>query len=249
MKQLQLITKLKKMLQKNLWKSLLKGLQKLTLLDFPGKMAATVFTGGCNFRCPFCHNGSLVIPERFGETLPEEEFFAFLNKRRGILEGVCVSGGEPTLYPDLPEFIKKIRSLGFLVKLDTNGSRPDLLEKLIDEGLADYVAMDIKSSREGYSRAVGIEDFDTSDIEKSVEILKKCKVDFEFRITVVKELHSAEDFEQIGQWLRGDSKIFLQTFIDSGDLIGSGYSAHSEEDMKRFVEILKKYMPNAALRG
>ena len=227
---------------------ILKGLQKLTLLDFPGKMAATVFTGGCNFRCPFCHNGSLVIPERFGATLPEEEFFAFLNKRRGILEGVCVSGGEPTLYPDLPEFIKKIRSLGFLVKLDTNGSHPDLLEKLIDEGLVDYVAMDIKSSKGGYARAVGIENFDTSDIEKSVEILKKCKVDFEFRTTVVKELHSDEDFEQIGEWLRGDSKIFLQTFTDSGDLIGTGYTAYSEEEMKSLLSLLQKHMPNAALR-
>ena len=226
----------------------LKGLQKLTLLDFPGKMAATVFTGGCNFRCPFCHNGSLVIPERFGETLPEEEFFAFLNKRRGILEGVCVSGGEPTLYPDLADFIKRIRSLGFLVKLDTNGSQPSRLKGLIDEGLLDYVAMDIKSSKEGYSRAVGMENFDLSDIEKSVEILKEGKVDFEFRTTVVKQLHSEADFEEIGKWLQGDSKLFLQTFIDSGDLIGSGYSAHGEEEMKSFVEILKKYMPNATLR-
>jgi len=228
---------------------ILKGLQKLTLLDFPGKMAATVFTGGCNFRCPFCHNGSIVIPERFGETLPEEEFFAFLDKRRGILEGVCVSGGEPTLYNDLPDFIRKIRERGFLVKLDTNGSRPDMLEYLIGEGLIDYVAMDIKSSKEGYGRAIGIDNFDTADIEKSVEILKKCKVDFEFRTTVVKELHSKEDFEAIGNWLSGDYKIFLQTFIDSGDLISSGYSAHSEKDMKSFVEILKKYMPNAALRS
>lgn len=227
----------------------LKGLQKLTLLDFPGKMAATVFAGGCNFRCPFCHNGSLVIPERFGETLPEEEFFAFLNKRRGILEGVCISGGEPTLYPDLPDFTEKIRNLGFLVKLDTNGSNPEMLEGLIEKGLIDYVAMDIKSSKEGYSNAVGIENFDISKIEKSVQILKKCKVDFEFRTTVVKELHSTKDFEEIGKWLAGHEKYFLQTFIDSGDLIGSGYSAHSEEDMRSFVEILKKYMPNAALRG
>ena len=227
----------------------LKGLQKLTLLDFPGKMAATVFTGGCNFRCPFCHNGSLVIPERFGETLPEEEFFAFLNKRSTILEGVCVSGGEPTLYNDLPDFIRKIREFGFLVKLDTNGSRPDMLEHLIGERLIDYVAMDIKSSKENYGKAIGIDNFDTADIEKSVEILKEGKVDFEFRTTVVKELHSAEDFEEIGKWLCGDYKLFLQTFIDSGDLISSGYSAYGEDEMKHFVEILKKYMPNAALRG
>lgn len=227
----------------------LKGLQKLTLLDFPGKMAATVFTGGCNLRCPFCHNASLVIPEKFGATIPEEEFFAFLDKRRGILEGVCVSGGEPTLYKDLPDFLKRIKEKGFLVKLDTNGTDPEMLKSLIDEGLLDYVAMDIKSSKEGYGSAVGIDNYNTSKIEESVEILKKCKVDFEFRTTVVRELHSKEDFEAIGKWLRGDSKIFLQTFLDSGDLIGSGYSAHSKEDMESFAEILKKYMPNAALRG
>ena len=230
---------------------ILKGLQKLTLLDFPGKMAATVFAGGCNFRCPFCHNGSLVIPERFGETLPEEEFFAFLNKRRGILEGVCVSGGEPTLYPHIEEiiqFIEKIKKLGFLVKLDTNGSNPEMLEALTDKGLLDYVAMDIKSSKKRYSSAIGIDGYNTSKIEKSVDILKKCKVDFEFRTTVVNELHSEEDFEDIGKWLEGDYKLFLQTFTDSGDLIASGYSAHSEEKMKDFLSILKKYMPNAALR-
>ena len=228
---------------------ILKGLQKLTLLDFPGKMAATVFAGGCNFRCPFCHNASLVIPEKFGENLPTEEFFSFLDKRRGILEGICVSGGEPTLYPDLADFVKKIKEKGFLVKLDTNGTCPEMLESLIEKGLVDYVAMDIKSSKEGYGSAVGIDNYNTAKIEKSVEILKKCKVDFEFRTTVVRELHSKEDFEAIGKWLAGDSKIFLQTFIDSGDLIGSGYSAYGDGDMRGFVDILKKYMPNAALRN
>ena len=227
---------------------ILKGLQKLTLLDFPGKMAATVFTGGCNFRCPFCHNGSLVIPERFGKTLPEEEFFAFLSKRAGILEGVCISGGEPTLQPDLSDFIRKIRERGFLVKLDTNGSRYDVLDNLIKERLVDYVAMDIKSSKQGYARAIGVEDFDVSDIEKSVGLLKKNKVDFEFRTTVVRQLHSEDDFTEIGKWLKGDSKLFLQTFTDSGDLVGSGYSAYGEEEMNTFLSILQKYLPNAALR-
>lgn len=226
----------------------LKGLQRLTLLDFPGKMAATVFTGGCNLRCPFCHNASLVIPEKFGATIPEEEFFAFLDKRRGILEGVCVSGGEPTLYKDLPDFLKRIKEKGFLIKLDTNGTDPEMLKSLIDEGLLDYVAMDIKSSKEGYPRAVGIEGYDTSKIEKSVEILRKCKVDFEFRTTVVRELHTKEDFESMGKWLVGEDKLFLQTFTDSGDLIGSGYSAYSEEEMKELLSVLKKYMPSAALR-
>ncbi len=228
---------------------ILKGLQKLTLLDFPGKMAATVFTGGCNFRCPFCHNASLVIPEKFGETLPEEEFFSFLKKRKGILEGVAITGGEPTLHSDLPDFIRRIKEEGFLVKLDSNGTNPEMLERLINEGLLDYVAMDVKSSREGYSKAVGLENYNLEKIEKSIEILKKCKVDFEFRTTVVKGLHSKEDIENIGKWLTGDEKFFLQTFKDSGDLIDAeGYSAYSEEEMAELQKNLIKYLPSISLR-
>ena len=227
---------------------ILKGLQKLTLLDFPGRIGATVFTGGCNLRCPFCHNASLVIPEKFGETLPKEEFFSFLKKRRGMLEGVTVSGGEPTLYPDLPEFIEGIRELGYLVKLDTNGTNSDMLSSLIEKGLLDYVAMDIKSSKDGYPRAVGLEGYNLDNVEKSVKILREGKVDFEFRTTVVRELHEKEDVEEIGKWLAGDEKFFLQTFRDSGDLIGTGYSAYSEGEMQSLLEIVRKYLPKAELR-
>ena len=227
---------------------ILKGLQKLTLLDFPGKMAATVFTGGCNLRCPFCHNASLVIPEKFGESISEEEFFAFLGKRRGILEGVCVSGGEPTLHPDLPEFIAKIKALGFLVKLDTNGTCPEMLSELIAKKLIDYVAMDIKSSKEGYPRAVGLESYPIDRIKESIEILRSSGIDFEFRTTVVRQLHTERDILGIGEWLGGKDKIFLQTFTDSGDLIGTGYTAYSEEEMKSLLSLLQKHMPNAALR-
>lgn len=227
---------------------ILKGLQKLTLLDYPGEIAATVFTGGCNFRCPFCHNASLVLPEKFGATLPTEEFFAFLESRKGKLRAVCVSGGEPTMQGDLREFISRIKEMGFLVKLDTNGTRPEILYGLIEDGLLDYVAMDIKNSRERYGETVGVSDFDISPIEESINILRKGKVPFEFRTTVVRELHCIDDITSIGEWLRGDEKFFLQTFEDSGDLIGAGYSAYSEEEMKRFVKILKEYVPNAALR-
>ena len=227
----------------------LKGLQKLTLLDYPGEIAATVFTGGCNFRCPFCHNASLVLPERFGETLPTEELFAFLESRKGKLRAVCVSGGEPTMQGDLSEFIRRIKDMGFLVKLDTNGTRPDVLYGLIEDGLVDYVAMDIKNSRARYGETVGVSNFDVSPIEESINILRKGKVPFEFRTTVVRELHSEEDFADIGEWLSGDEKFFLQTFEDSGDTVGEGYSAHDPEDMKKFLEILKKKVPNAALRG
>ena len=170
---------------------MLKGLQKLTLLDYPGKMACTVFFGGCNFRCPFCHNASLVTPERLKETevLPDEAFFDFLKKRQGRLEGVCISGGEPTLCPDLHGFIGKIKELGYLVKLDTNGYRPDVLRSLIGGGLVDYVAMDIKNSRESYAKTTGIDKLDISLIEKSVDTLMMGKLPFEFRTFIIPIFH------------------------------------------------------------
>ena len=181
----------------------IKGLQKLTLLDYPERTACTVFLGGCNLRCPFCHNASLVIPEKFGESIPEDEFFAFLSSRVGKLEGVCISGGEPTLHRDLANFIKRIKDMGFLVKLDTNGTNPDMLESLISSHLVDYVAMDIKSSLDDYASAVGISDFDTSSIEKSIAILRRGDVDFEFRTTVVLGLHTEENLLKIAKWLEG----------------------------------------------
>ena len=230
---------------------LLLGLQKLTLLDFPEKIAATVFTGGCNFKCPFCHNASLVIGERVqaGEPIAEEEFFAFLKKRRGMLEGVCVSGGEPTLAPDLIPFLNNIKELGYLVKLDTNGYRPDVLRQVIDGGIVDYVAMDIKSSREGYARAVGLNKIDISKIDESAAMLMSGKVDFEFRTTLVRELHSEDDIVAIGEWLRGDERYFLQTFIDSGDLICENFSGYDKNETERLLKLLTPYIPNAQIRG
>ena len=230
---------------------LLKGLQKLTLLDYPDKMACTVFTGGCNFICPFCHNASLVIGERVreSETLPQEEFFSFLTKRKGILEGVCVSGGEPTLQSDLPEFLRKIKEMGFLVKLDSNGYRPDVLSGLIKSGLVDFVAMDIKNSRESYQKTVGLDKFDISLIEKSVDILKNSGIEFEFRTTLVKELHTAEDMVSIGKWIGDVKRYFLQTFKDSGDLISPKFSCYDESETASLLKVLKIYIPNAQIRA
>lgn len=230
---------------------LLKGLQKLTLLDYPQKMACTVFTGGCNFRCPFCHNASLVLGDRLAESasLPEEEFFKFLEKRKNILEGVCVSGGEPTLMPDIIPFLYKIKKMGFSVKLDSNGSRPDVLADAIAEGIIDYVAMDIKNSQESYGATVGLPDFDISPILESTELLMRGEVDFEFRTTLVKGLHSEEDIISIGKWLRGDEKYFLQTFIDSGDLISDGFGKIDENTTKHLLTLLRAYVPNAQIRG
>ena len=230
---------------------LLKGLQKLTLLDFPGKMACTVFSGGCNFRCPFCHNASLVIGERVSEsaTLPPEEFFAFLEKRKNILEGVCVSGGEPTLAPDVIPFLKRIKDMGYLVKLDTNGYRPDVLKSAVTAGLVDYVAMDIKNSRERYGETVGIKNFDISPILESVDFLMSTSVDFEFRTTLVRELHSEDDIRAIGAWLAGGEKYFIQSFKDSGDLIQEGFSGYDEKETEYLFNLLKAYVPNAQTRG
>lgn len=226
----------------------LKGLQKTTLLDFPTKVACTVFTGGCNFRCPFCHNGTLVSDPKQFPTIETAEFLSFLDKRQGILDGVCITGGEPLLNKDIADFMNEIKSRGFAVKLDTNGSFPEMLESLIDEGLVDYVAMDIKSSREKYHLLAGTDNYN-SQIEKSVELLMSGKVDYEFRTTVVRELHELSDFEDIGKWIAGANKYFLQLFKDSGDTLEGGFSAYSEDDMKAALEIVKKYIPAAEIRG
>ena len=229
---------------------LIKGLQKLTLLDFPEKMACTLFTFGCNFRCPFCHNASLVLSDRADDSvITEEEFFSFLQKRRGMLEGVCISGGEPTLQPDLPDFIRRIKSMGFAVKLDTNGYRPAVLRALIGEGLVDYVAMDMKNSLSRYPETVGISRFDTAPIEESMDLLMENRVPFEFRTTLVRGLHTPESIAEMGRRLAGEERFFLQTFEDSGDLIADGLSGFDREETEALLAVLCNYVPNAQIRG
>ena len=229
---------------------LIKGLQKLTLLDFPEKMACTVFTFGCNFRCPFCHNASLVLADRADDfTIPEEEFFSFLQKRRGILEGVCITGGEPTLQPDLPDFIRRIRALGYTVKLDTNGYRPDVLKALVAEGLLDYVAMDAKNSLPLYGETVGIPGLNVAPIEESMDFLMAGNIPFEFRTTLVKGLHTPESVADMGRRLAGEERFFLQTFEDSGDLIGAGPSAFDRTETESLLAVLRAYVPNAQIRS
>lgn len=192
---------------------ILKGLQKTTLLDFPEKLACTVFTGGCNMRCPFCHNASLVVSPNENSDISEKEFFDFLAKRKNILDGVCITGGEPLLQKDIEAFMKKIKDMGFALKLDTNGAFPDRLKSLIDKGLVDYVAMDIKNSKEKYSMTAGI-DIDISKISESISLLLECNIPFEFRTTVVKELHSHDDLVAISEWISGAKAYFLQSFTD-----------------------------------
>ncbi|MDD2980095.1 MAG: anaerobic ribonucleoside-triphosphate reductase activating protein [Hespellia sp.] len=227
----------------------IQGLQKLTLLDYPGKVACTIFTAGCNFRCPFCHNASLVTHVDENCSISVDEVMTFLKKRQGILDGVCVTGGEPLLQPDIEEFLHKIRQLGYLVKLDTNGSFSDRLIHIVEAGLVDYVAMDIKNSPEHYGKTIGIEDYDLSNILESAEFLQKGTVPFEFRTTVVREFHKKEDFAAIGRWIQGEENYFLQGFKDSGDLIVPGLRGYTKDVMEQALNIVKRNVPHTELRG
>ena len=243
----------------------LHGLSKLTLLDFPGHLACTVFTGACNFRCPFCHNAPLVLAPDSCPQISEEEFFEFLSSRKGKLDGVCITGGEPTLQPDLPDFIAKIKDLGFLVKLDTNGYRPEVLKSLLKQNLPDMVAMDIKNSKEQYALTSGLEEaaFDISRIEESISLLLTSSIPHEFRTTVTKELHSLKTMQSLGLWLSKlaekntgsplfSSPYFLQNFKDSGDLvccIANRFQPVEEMELQEFVRLLQPYIPNTKLRG
>ena len=225
------------------------GLQKLTLLDFPGHTACTVFTGGCNYRCPFCHNAELVLRPGEQPEIPEEEFFALLRKRKGLLDGVAVTGGEPTLQPDLPEFLARIRELGYAVKLDTNGTRPDLVKDLVGRDLVQYIAMDIKNAPERYPQTAGVEDPRLEAVQETAAFLLEGRVPYEFRTTVVKELHRPEDLEAIGRWLAGAEHYYIQCFTDSGDLISPGLSPCSRAELDALLEAVRPHIPAAELRG
>ena len=226
------------------------GLQKLTLLDYPGLVACTVFTVGCNMRCPFCQNASLVNRIEEENLLPEEEFFSFLKKRQSILDGVCITGGEPTLQPDLNDFIAKIKSMGFKVKLDTNGSFPDKVKEILDSGNVDMVAMDLKNTLDRYAETVGIPGFDTSKILESINIIRSSGVEYEFRTTVVSPLHRPEDFGELAKMVEGSPRYFLQNFVDSGDLVaGEGMTALTEEELKQALANAKEIIPQTKIRG
>lgn len=251
----------------------IQGLQKTTLLDYPGHVAATLFTGGCNFRCPFCHNGDLVLNPGGQPEIPMEEIMAFLKKRQGVLDGVCITGGEPTLQPDLEEFIREVRGLGYLVKLDTNGYRPEVLERFLEEGLVDYVAMDIKACKEKYARAVGLDNptfwdesvtrvrtagFSIEPIERSVELLKGSSIDYEFRTTVVRGIHTMEEFEEIGKWLSGCKAYYLQGFQENENLLATRlggsvgnirFAEFSRAEMEQMAALAGKYVERVVIRG
>ena len=225
------------------------GLQKLTLLDYPGKTACTVFTWGCNLRCPFCHNAGLVT-EPMTETITADELYAFLKKRVGLLDGVCITGGEPLLQPDLSDFIKPIRDMGFAVKLDTNGTDPEKLRTFCESGLIDMVAMDIKNSPEKYAVTAGTERISIDAVNRSVRyLMQQDLIPYEFRTTVVKQYHTADDFGKIGKWIRGAKAYYLQNFRNSGQLIDNSTTGCTPSEMRQFLEIVRKDVPNAELRG
>ena len=230
------------------------GLQKMTLLDFPGKVACTVFLGGCNFRCPYCHNAEL-LDGQIEPLMSREEFLAFLKKRIGLLDGVCISGGEPTLSAGLKDLIKEIKAMGYAIKLDTNGSRPAVLKELVAEGLVDYVAMDIKNAPDRYGVTCGLAGMDLSAIEESIRFLLSGAVDFEFRTTVVRELHTPQDMVKMGRWLtelfggQPIKKLFLQPFVDRDTVAFSGLSAPDSHQMAEFTELLKSFVMDVSVRG
>lgn len=227
----------------------IQGLQKLTLLDYPEKVACTIFTAGCNFRCPFCHNASLVTHVDAHNEMQKEEVLGFLRKRQGILDGVCISGGEPLLQPDIEEFLVEVKNIGYAVKLDTNGSNAVLLRHLAEQGLVDYVAMDIKNAPGKYGETIGIKGYHLENILQSVDFLLSGAVPYEFRTTVVRELHKREDFAAIGRWIKGAERYYLQGFVDSGDLIQPGLRGYTKDIMEQALEIVKRNVPNAELRG
>lgn len=230
------------------------GLQKMTLLDFPGRVACTVFTQGCNFHCPFCHNSDL-LPMKGEVYMNDLELLAFLKKRTGLLDGVCFTGGEPTMQAELPNLVKSIKDLGYAVKLDTNGTNPKMLKEMVEAGLLDYVAMDIKNSPENYPETAGMDARLLSKVEESIAFLLEGKVDYEFRTTVVAELHSEEAIQDMGQWVLGvgngakPAKWFLQCYTDRDSVLFSGLSAPDKETMGQYAQKLAPFAEFASLRG
>ncbi len=226
----------------------LHGIQKMTLLDFPGVVSCTIFLGGCDFRCPFCHNFEL-IDGTAQPVMDDDELIEFLRSRKALLDGVAITGGEPCLHNDLPELIKKIRAEGYKVKLDTNGYHPEMLKRILDEHLVEYVAMDIKNSEEKYALTCGLESIDLDKIKESISLLMNGETDYEFRTTVIKEFHEDADFEKIGEMIRGAKRYFLQRFTDRDSVPYGNLSAPSFDKMRKYAEISRKYVPETELRG
>ncbi len=225
------------------------GIQKTSLVDYPGKVATTLFTGGCNFRCPYCHNSELVLDLAGVEPIDHAQIFAHLEARKRMIEAVVISGGEPTLWPDLPEFIAKVKDRGFAVKLDTNGTNFAMLRSLIEAGKLDYVAMDIKHSRVKYPTVARTDSYSMEDILQSVEYLKEGHVDYEFRTTLCTQLHQETDLTAIGLWLMGAKRYVLQPYRDSENVMEQGFHRHTKEKLEEFASLMSAFVENVEIRG
>ena len=225
------------------------GFEKFSMVDYDGKIACTVFTGGCNFRCPFCHNGALVVGDVKSQEISIDEVFDYLTKRKGLVDAVCVTGGEATLQPDLAEFYEKVRAMGYATKLDTNGLRPDVLKDLLDRGLLDYVAMDIKNSKAKYALTTGVKNVDLAKIEESVNILKNSNVDYEFRTTLIKEFHDENDMREIADWIKGAKRYFMQHYNDTEGCISHGFTDFTKAETEAFVPLFKDKVGMVGIRG
>ena len=226
----------------------IQGLQKMTLLDYPGRVACTVFLGGCDLRCPFCHNGGLVL-EAAPPQLDSGELLSFLKKRVGLLDGVCITGGEPLLRPGLAGLLAQIKELGYPVKLDTNGSHPERLRSLVEAGLIDYAAMDIKNSPQRYGETAGLPGLELTPFRESVSYLLQGTVDYEFRTTVVREFHDADSFRAIGPWIAGAKRYFLQSFVDRDSVIQAGLHPWDKSALEHFAELVRPYVQQVEVRG
>lgn len=224
------------------------GIDKFSLVDFDEKISCTLFLHDCNFRCPFCHNSALVTKEA-GIKIPEEDILTYLKSRRGVIDAVVITGGEPTLHKELPEFIRNVKEMGYLVKLDTNGTNPDMLIDLVNSNLLDYVAVDIKNSKEKYPLTIGLKAFDLSKVIKTVDFLLENHVDYEFRTTLIEEFHTKEEMVQIGKWIKGAKHYRLQRFIDNENCIKHGLHEVKKEDALSFKDILLKYINDVELRS
>lgn len=226
------------------------GIQKLTLLDYPGTVACTIFTPGCNFCCPFCQNASLVLPGKQPDCISSDDILGFLRKRYGVLEGVAITGGEPLLQPDIADFLAQVKAIGYRIKLDTNGTAPNILDRLLAAGLVDCVAVDIKASPAGYPAAVGLSDVDVQRIDKTRVLLMSGEIPFEFRTTVVNGIHTDKEMLEIARWIAGDEEYYLQQYRESGEIIRpAGLSSPDEAQMKHYADIVRPFVPNVQIRG
>lgn len=225
------------------------GIQKLTLLDYPDRTSCTIFTVGCNYRCPFCHNAPIIQEQHSVQEIALSEIMEFLKKRKGLLDGVCISGGEPLLQEGLVNFLEEIKALSFSVKVDTNGSNPKKLKQLIDSNLVDYIAMDVKNAPDRYGQTIGINGYAFEPIKESISLLLSSDIPYEFRTTVVREFHTSGDILSIARWIEGARGYYLQSFVDSGNVLTSGLNGYSKEDMQHFKNLVRPLVPSVELRG